>query len=144
MQPTRLPPPSSPALLPVLAAAVFIGMLVAVWGILSVLLDRDVVDYPDAGPVLGPAMVVAAAIVTWLVALRTASVPRLVGPLVALAVVAVVMPLVGAIGMTITRGDLTWMPTAFVHFAISPFMLAAAVLAGATVALFRALARERR
>lgn len=139
---TRLPPPSSPALLPILTAATFLGMLVAVWGILTVLLDRDVIDYPDAGPVLGPSMAVGAAIVTWLVSARTASGPRWQGPLLAFVGVLVVMPLIGGIGMTITRGDLTWMLTAFARFAISPFILAAAVLAAATVLLFRAMGRR--
>lgn len=143
-RPTRLPPPPSRGLLPILTAATFIGMLVAVWGVLSVLLDRDIVDYPDAGPVLGPSMAFAAAIVTWLAAARTASAARWVGPVLAFAGVLVVMSLVGGIGIMLARGDLTWLLTAGARFAISPFTLAAAVVAAIVVAVFRLLERRPR
>jgi hypothetical protein len=88
-------------------------------------------------------MALAAGIVTWAVAARMASGPIWQAALIALAGVYVAMPLVGAIGYAITRGDLTWIVTAFAHFAISPFTLAAALVAAAVVAGFRALAAQR-
>ena len=138
--PAQLPPPSNRALPPILAAGLFIAGLVAVWGGLSVLLDRDVVEYPDAGVLLGPIMVLGAAIVVWLVSWRSGGVWYAV--VFAIAGVHLVMPAIAAIGYAGIRGDLTWLATAFGHFAISPFIVAAAVLAGLIVALMAALTRR--
>lgn len=138
--PAQLPPPSNPALPPLLAAGLFIAMLVAVWGGLSLLLDRDVVDYPDAGNLLGPVMVLGAAIVVWLVAWRAGR--GWYAVVFATAGVYLVMPAIAAIGYAGIRGDLTWLPTAFGHFAISPFIVAAAALAGLIVAVMMALPRR--
>lgn len=135
--PRQLPPPSNPALLPVLAAVVLVAAIVAGWGVLSLVLDRDVIDYPDAGPLLGPAMAFTAGIVTWLVLWRRPA--RIAAVAIAgfgtyLAVIAV-----GGIGYAVTRGDLTWMLLATAHFALSPFVVAAAVLSALTVLVVRAV-----
>lgn len=123
--PPQLPPPSSPVLLPTLAAVVFLAAVVAYWGILSLALDREVVDYPDASPLLGPAMATAAVIVTWLALLRTRrSRSPWPGTAAALVVSLVVMLGVAAVG---------YAPVAAGHFALSPFILGAAALAGVTV-----------
>lgn len=136
--PPQLPPPSNPALLPVLAAVVYVAAVVAGWGILSLLLDRDVIDYPDAGPLLGPAMAVAGGVVTWLVLWRR---PARVLAAVAIAgfgtYLAVI--LIGAIGYTVTRADGTWMLLAGAHFALSSFVAAAAGLSALTVLVVRAV-----
>jgi hypothetical protein len=111
--------------LPALAAVVYVAAVVALWGMLSLLLDREVVDYPDAGPLLGPAMAAAAAVVTWLALLRTRrSRSPWPGALAAVALAGIAMLLVAAVG---------YGPAAVPHFAISPFVLGAAALAGATV-----------
>ena len=123
--PPRLPPPPNPALLPVLAAVVYVAGLVALWGLLSLLLDRDVVDYPDAGPLLGPAMAAIAAVVTLLVLLRNR---RARGPWLG----AVAAILFSGLGMLAAAG-VGYGPVAVPHFAISPFILAAAVLSGVIV-----------
>lgn len=129
-EPPRLPPPANPAMLPVLAAGVYLAGLVALWGVLSLLLNREVVDYPDAGPLLGPVMAAAATVVTWLACWRirgwSAVVVALVGSFVT-------MLLVAAAGYTLTRGDLSWMLVAAAHFAISPFVLGAAALSALVV-----------
>lgn len=125
-EPVRRPPPSNPAMLPLMGAVVGLAGIVALWGILSLVLDRDPIDYPDAGPLLGPAMVVAATVVTGLVAYRV----RRPWPAVALAFVGslLAMLIVAGIGYGLTRGSLEWMLLAPAHFAIGPFVPGAAAL----------------
>jgi hypothetical protein len=124
-RPPQLPPPTNPALLPVLAAVVYVAAVVALWGVLSLLLDREVVDYPDAGPLLGPAMATAAGLVTWLTLLRTRrSRSPWPGTIAAVLLAAIAMFVVAAVG---------YGPVAVPHFVISPFLWGAAVLSGVTV-----------
>lgn len=134
-RPAQLPPPASPALPPVLAAVVYIAAVVALWGILSLLLDREVVDYPDAGPLLGPAMAAAAGVVTWVALVR---VRRSRSPwpwtVLALLLSLAAMLLVALIG---------YGPVAVPHFLIGPFITGAAVLSGLVVLVSWAL-RPRR
>lgn len=124
-QPPRLPPPADPALLPVLGAITFVAAVIAYWGFLSLLTDQDVIGYSDAGPLLGPVMVLAAGVVTWLAIWRlrgwTSAGVALVGSLAA-------MVLIGAVGYTATRGELTWLLLASAEFVTSPFLLGAAAL----------------
>ena len=123
--PPQLPPPPNTALLPTLAAVVYVATIVALWGILSLVLDREVVDYPDAGPLLGPAMATGAVIVTWVTLLRTRrSRSPWPGAVIATALSLLAMLVVAAVG---------YAPVAAAHFALSPFVLGAAALAGATV-----------
>lgn len=148
--PLSVPPPhaSGPSQTSRLGLAAFttvayLAALIALWGILTVAFDRDVVDYADAGPLLGPAMAASACVVTFVAVLgvygATTPWPHVVSAAVTTAVVAL---LVGAIGYGITRSDLAWMPAAFVHFAIGPFVPAAAVLAAVAVAVSRAVTRR--
>ena len=137
--PAQRPPRANPELLPVLATVTYLATLIAAWGILSLALDRDVVDYADAGPLLGPPMALGACVVTW-----AFSRAALRGRAPALAIAAVVVSwlvviAIGAIGYTAP----TILATA-VHFAISPFVLAAALLSGLTVLATRGLAPRRR
>ncbi|MFM9877191.1 MAG: DUF6121 family protein [Rhodoglobus sp.] len=134
--PRQLPPPSNPALLPVLASVVYVAAVVAAWGLLSVVLDRDVIDYPDAGPLLGPAQAIAGGVVTWLVLWRR---PGAVAVVIAGFGSYLGVILVGAIGYTLNRGDATWMLLASAHFALSPFVVAAAALSAITVLAGRAV-----
>lgn len=125
MSEPQLPPPPNPALGPVLAAVVYVATVVALWGILSLALDREVVDYPDAGPLLGPAMVAAAAVITWLALVRSRA-SRSPWPWTALALVLslAAMLLVALIG---------YGPRAVPHFLVGPFIPGAAVLSAVTV-----------
>lgn len=132
--PRQLPPPSDPALLPVLVAVTYVASVVALWGFLSLFLNREVIDYPDAGPLLGPAMVVAATIVTWIVGWKAHSWPSVLGALVGSLVA---MLFVGAVGYTLTKGDLAWMLQTSAHFALSPFVLGAAALSCLAVLILR-------
>lgn len=144
-RPRQLPPPPNPELAPVLAAVTWAAAVVASSGVLSLVLDRDVIDYPDAGPLLGVVMVVAAGVVTWFGCRRAAraSAPWLPALLTGVASFAAFV-LVGAVGYALIRAEGAWMLLAAAHFALSPFVLAAAVLS-ALVALGTAvLARPDR
>ena len=121
----HLPPPPNPALLPLLATVVYLAAVVALWGVVSLLLDRDVVDYPDAGPLLGPAMAAAAGLVTWAALWRTRR-ARSPWPGATLAVL-------GALAGMLVVSALGYGLVAAPHFALSPFVLSAAALSGITV-----------
>jgi len=96
-------------------------------------LDRDVVDYPDAGPLLGPAMAATAVVVTWLSAWWVARRAHpLRGALVAASVSYVGMLAVAIIGYSLA---------AAAHFAISPFIVIAALLAPLVVVATWAVSR---
>lgn len=125
-EPVRRPPPSNPAMLPLMGAVVGLAGIVALWGILSLVLDRNPIDYPDAGPLLGPTMVAAGAVVTWIVAWRVRR--PWVAALLAFAGTFLAMLVVAGIGYGVTRGSLEWMLRAPAHFAIGPFVPGAAAL----------------
>lgn len=129
--------------LAVFATVAYLAALIALWGILSVIVDRDVIDYVDAGTLLGPSMVVAALLVTFS-SVRGAAIAahpwRMVFGSAALTLVS--MLLVGGIGYSIIRGDFGWIPAATVHFALAPFVPGAAVLSSAVVAASRAVVRR--
>ena len=138
--PQRLPPPSNPALAPVLAAVVYGALVVATWGFMSLALDRDVIDYPDAGPLLGPTMAVAASLVTFF-ALRNRSVRAWAAALLAASGSYLAMVAVSGIGYAITRADAAWMLLSGAHAALSPFVAAAAGLSALVVVAFRLVER---
>jgi hypothetical protein len=139
--PSQLPPPSNPALLPVLATVTYLAALIALWGVTSLVLDREVVDYPDAGPLLGPAMAAVASVVTWVTLWRTSRARSWSWVAVAPAAAYVLMVLVGAAGYSVTRSDAGWLVIAAGHFALSPFVLGAALLSGLAAAIVRVSTR---
>lgn len=130
---TERPPQPHPdaALLPILAAVTYLAGVIGLWGVVSLVLDRDVIDYADAGPLLGPIMAAGASVVTWLVSWRSRS---WVAVPVALVASFGALVLLGTFGYTLIRADLSWLVGASVHFAISPFMLGAGALSAAIVA----------
>ncbi|MCU1418127.1 MAG: hypothetical protein JWP32_2301 [Schumannella sp.] len=134
--PPQLPPPPNPALLPVLAAVTYLVAVIGAWGLLSFALDRDVVDYPDAGPLLGPAMVAVACVVTW-AALWGSRASRRSWAWITAA-------LLGSYAAMLLAAGIGHSFTAFAHFAISPFIAAAAVLSGLTVLVVRAAQASNR
>lgn len=137
--------PPRRATVPVFATAAFLAGLIGLWGFTSLILSRDVIDYPDAGLFVGPAMAVTGCLVTLFGTLRVGRSPSpfLYGALTAvIAFVAIV--LVGAIGYSFVRANLAVIPAAALHFAISPFMIGAALLCGIVVGGTGALVRPRR
>ncbi len=121
----------NPAVVPVFATAAFLAGLIGLWGFTSLLLNRDVIDYPDAGLLLGPSMAVAACVVTFLATMRARQSPSpILSGLLAAVVALVVILVVGAVGYSFARANFGVLPAAVVHFAISPFMIGAAILSG--------------
>jgi len=113
-----------------MTTVLYLASVIALWGVLSLILDREVIDYPDAGPLLGPAIAAVACVVTGI------GVARGRGPSTAIACLIgsyAAMLAVGALGYTITRGSPIWMALAAAHLAISPFVLGAAVLSALVV-----------
>ena len=136
-------PRANPALAPTLATASYLAGLVALWGFTSLILDRDVIDYEDAGPLVGPAMAVTACVVVFLLCLRAKrSQPALLGLVAGFAAYAAML-FVGGVGYSLQLDDFSVMWPAVVHFGIGPFMLGAATLAGLVVGATVWLVRPR-
>ena len=155
----QLPPPSNPAMLPVLGTVTYNAAVVALWGILSLALNRDVIPFALQSPLLGPSMVAIAAVITWLVAWRAKR--PVLGAIVALFTSWLGMILVAVIGFNaqacpegqycyIGFADSLDSPLGLgpvdiaLHFALSPFVAGAAVLAAFTVLAVAALRRAPR
>jgi signal transduction histidine kinase len=123
-----------PRLLAVFGVVAWIAVVVAAFGMLSLLLDVDVIAEPQAGPLLGPVMVVAAAVVLGLLLVRIQKVDE--GPGVsfvgATAAVYLTLLLVGGVGFTAITADLSQLLFFPFAYCASPFVLSAAVAAGLT------------
>ena len=127
-------------LLPVLVAIVYGACIVAAWGLTSLATDTDVIRYPDAGPLLGPAMGGAAVLVTlgWLLRVRGGA--RLRGSAVLAAVTCwAAMLVVGGVGYMLTRAAPAWLLLFAGDYAASPYLLVPAVLSALAVLATRAL-----
>jgi len=139
----QLPPPPDPRMLPVLAAVTYAAAVIALWGFVSLALNVDAIAQRDAGPLLGPAMVLGAVVVTFVAMLR---VVRRVSPtgaaLASAASVYVVMLGIGAAGYTIVRADVSWLVLFVGGYALSPFVLGAALLSGIGVVVVWAATRR--
>ncbi|WP_210479790.1 DUF6121 family protein [Naasia sp. SYSU D00948] len=133
-------------LLAVLTTAAWIAVVIAVWGVLSLLLDTDVIRQQDAGPYLGPSMVAVAAVALALLVLRIVRTDE--RPPVAFfgtaAAVFLVLLFVGGIGYTLVRGELFWLLGFPLEYAPSPFIVAAALLAGAAALIARVIGRAEK
>ncbi len=116
-------------LLPLLVAVVYAACVVACWGLTSLATDTDVIRYPDAGPLLGPAMAVAAALVAlgWFRLAARGAQRRGTAVLAAVSVWAAML-VVGAVGYTLTRGSVAWLLLFAGDYAASAYLLLPAVL----------------
>ena len=140
------PMPVRLALLAALTAGAWVAVVIAVWGILSLLLDADVIRQGDAGPYLGPVMVAVAAIALLFLLLRILRNGE--RPAVAFfgstAAVFLVLLFVGGIGYTLIRGELFWLLGFPLQYAASPFIVAAALLAGVAALIARSIGRAEK
>lgn len=122
-------------LVAVMVTVLYGAILLAIDGFVSLLADRDVIQEPDAGPLVGPIMalvVLAAVFVSVLGGLR----PTLARPAipVARAVVTALLvyllgPLAGAIVYVAGQEQLLTGVLFFARYLLSPFVIASAVLA---------------
>jgi len=142
--PSRLPPPPNPALARVLATITYLAALIALWGFTSLLLDRDVIVQSDAGPLLGPAMALAACVATWLSLARSGRMALWVRALASAVFAFAGMLLVGAVGYALSTGEPGWLLLFVANYAASPFVIGAALLSGVTVLLAAAFTRQER
>ena len=142
----QLPPPADPRLLPVLVSVSYLATVIAAWGVTSLVLDVDVISEKDAGPLLGPAMALVAGLVVFRALWTLRRRRSLLSPAVGTAAsVYLSMLVIGAIGYSITRSDFTWLVLFTARYALSPFVVAAALLAGLSVVFLRAVTfRSRR
>jgi hypothetical protein len=139
----QLPPPPDPRMLPLLATITYGAGVIALWGFLSLALDVDAIAQTDAGPLLGPAIVLTACLITFAALLRVGRRASPTGPaLVAAASVYIGMLLVGAVGYTLVTADLSWFVLFIGAYAVSPFVIGAALLAAVDVVVVWALTRH--
>jgi hypothetical protein len=128
-------------LLAALATVAWVAVVIAVWGLISLLLNSDVIAESDAGPYLGPTMVGLAAVALLLLLLRTLRTDERAGIAFfgCLAAVFLVLLFSGAIGYTLIRAQLFWLLAFPLQHAASPFIVVAALLAGVTALLARSI-----
>ena len=181
----------SRAVYAVMGTVLFVALVITTSAFASLLLDRDVIDEPDAGTLLGPAMVAVAALVVLLTLFRAAALadaaergaprlqgtffaqpvvdddgitpdgvgrdagpadlgadgarvphPRLLVPaLAAAAAVYLAMLVVGSVWYGLVRHEFVSVLLFASHYAMSAFVLGAAVWAGLVVAGVIALGR---
>ncbi|MBX3117178.1 MAG: hypothetical protein KF808_07535 [Cryobacterium sp.] len=142
------PQPFTKGILVALAGTVIFGaLLVAVDGVLSLVLDLDVVTETDAGPLIGPLMAVVALAVVFfaiLIAMRPAA--RKANLSVAAALVGAILvyllgPISGAVLYFIAREQLAAGALFLAKYLSSPFVLASAALAFVVILVLPPLSR---
>jgi hypothetical protein len=140
---TRLPPPADGRVLALLATITYGAAVIASWGFISLALDASPIAQSDAGPLLGPAMVLVACVVTFVAISTVRQRPSpLVAALVAAASVYIGMLLAGAIGYTLVTAQLPWLVLFVGSYATSPFIVAAAILSALDVLVVWAVTRR--
>jgi Family of unknown function (DUF6121) len=130
-------PPRDARLAPILVTVVYAALVAAGWGFTSLVLDQEVIVEPNAGPFVGPVMVLGASVVEWraLWGLRNR---RSVGrtALAATASVYALMLAVGAAAFSLATGKLPSFLLFLGHYATSPFVVGPTILAGLVVLVF--------
>ena len=126
-------------LIALIAAVIFVALVVACDGVISLIANRDVIPQTDASPLLGPAMAAAGAAVVFIAVLPTR--PWIEGrpnfslsrSFVAAVAIYLAGPIVGAILYSIGRDEPFTAVIFFFQYLASPFAIAAAVAGFATV-----------
>lgn len=125
------------------------AVLMATDGVMSLVADRDVVAEPDAGPLVGPAMAIAALAVLFLSLLgglrpspRAPSVP-VARAIVASGLVWVLGPAVGAIAYSLGQEQPLSGLLFFSRHLVSPFTIASAAIVLLAVLLLPLLSTAR-
>lgn len=117
-----------------LVAVAYVACLITLWGLTSLLLDRDVITEADAGPLLGPSMAVSASIVValalWGLRRRGHVASTAIGTT---ATAYLVMLVVGGIGYWFAHPDPVQLLLFPAAHALSPFVIGAALLGGVAV-----------
>jgi hypothetical protein len=119
----------------VMTVVVYLATVIMVFGFLSLFLDRDVIAERDAGTVLGPTMVAAAVIVTFVALVR----PPWWAAAVTVTSTYLAMITVAGLGYAVARREPFWAVLYLQQQAGSPFVIAAALLSGAAIITFWAV-----
>lgn len=137
------PEPPGRGLLALGATVLAVALLVFVGGFLSLFLDRDLVELPDAGTIVGPAMAVATCGVVFSFVFRR--LPHGLGLRSGSASLwtLIASPAAGSIVYSIVRENLAVIPVFFGTYVLSPFVLSSAVIAGVVVGLAGLAERAR-
>jgi hypothetical protein len=132
--PDPAPGSPDPRLVALFTVVAWIATVVAAFGILSLALDMEVVAQAAAGPLLAPIMVVAAAVVLFLLLVRVIGTRQPPGvSFVGLAAgVFLTLLIVGGVTFTVITADPVQLLFFPLNYAASPFVVAAALLAGLT------------
>ncbi|KQQ05247.1 MULTISPECIES: DUF6121 family protein [unclassified Rathayibacter] len=129
------------------AAFLYLALVVCAFGVLSLMLDEDVVPERDAGPLLGPVSVAVCVLAVLLVMITLAArarVTRVLGPsLLAGIAVYVLFLLTGGALYGLGVGDPAGILGYVLDHAGTVFALATGVLAAAVVALFLLMLARR-
>ena len=136
------PRPGSDRLPAVFATVTYLALVIAAFGFVSLITDTDVIDLTDAGPVVGPVMVLGASIATFPALVRCVhSRTPWVALVLAAAASYVTMLLVGGVAYALVRGQVLWVVLFAAREATSPYILTAATLSGLTVVALWAVSR---
>lgn len=139
------PKPSERSLAPLLAAGMQVALVVAGWGVTSLLLDRDVLPDPALGPLVGPLAVAVSALVTALFTSRAIATGRpWPSAVVAGAAALLAMLVVVALGSALGHGDPSWLLLGASAAVTAPFIPLAALAAALCVAGGWGLSRASR
>lgn len=126
-----------------MAVVLTAALVIAVYGVIGLVINRDVIEEPDAGPLVGPLMVVAVcAVVLWFV-LKSRFRGLFARPLAAALTAVVVGPLVGAIAYAVVRAEIFVIPVFFGRYITGPFVLSSGFIAGLVVFSVALLERSR-
>ena len=116
-----------------MATVLAFALIVLVDGVLALVLSRDVIEEPDAGPLVGVSMVIVALLVVLLITLRRRPSSPAGSTVSAALAVAVLSPLTGAVAYSIVRAQLGVIPVFFGEYVLSPFVLASAAVCALVV-----------
>ena len=121
-------------ILPVFATVTYGALVIALFGFISLIADRDFIVEADAGPLLGPWMVAVACAATFVALVRTQSrAAPWATAVVAAASAYALMLVAGGLAYMVTRGELIWALLFAARYAVSPFVVGAAVLTAVIV-----------
>ncbi|MCU1637988.1 MAG: hypothetical protein JWL94_635 [Microbacteriaceae bacterium] len=126
----------------VMAAVIDFALLIFVFGFMSLLTDRDLIEEPDVGTLVGPAMTVTACLLVFSLVYRRR--PAGIGARALYATLGTMIgaPFVGSVVFAAGRAEVAIVPVFFGRYVLSPFVLSAAIIGAAVV--FAAALLERR
>ncbi len=134
-------PPPGRILSALMAAVAYIALVVMVWGIMSFTMSRDVIVDADAGPLLGPTIVLACAGLVLAICIRRRRLAPIGAGVTAILGSIMIAAFLAGVVLVFGSGRLLAFPVYFGSYIINPFILVAGALAGGVSAGATALPR---